>query len=101
MIHPHNRTYLHQSVQPETLTDLCTTLLKIIAIAAFVFGIIFGSKQWILIGAISGILSIAAYVYSQFSSNESCKDWINRVVFGIRAPPHHRIPQSPLRPHYI
>lgn len=78
-----------QGYQPATLTELCSTLLKVVAIAALVFGVIFGSKQWILIGAISGILSIAAYAYSQFPTLESCNDWIQRVIFGVRNPPQH------------
>jgi hypothetical protein len=86
-----------QDFQPATLTELCATLLKIVAIAAFVFGVIFGSKQWILVAAVSGTLSIAAYVYSQSSSDENWGDWIQRVFFNIRRSPHHLIPSSPLR----
>jgi len=86
--------------QPATLTELCATLLKIIAIAAFVFGVIFGSKHWILVGAVSGILSIAAYVYSQSSSNETWEDWVKRVLFNTRRSPH-LTPPSPLRPPYL
>ena len=84
-----------QDFETTSLAELSASLLKIVAIAALVFGVIFGTKQWLFIGAASGILSITLYAYSQSGTDESWTDWIGRIVFSVRRePPSPRTPES-------
>lgn len=82
-----------QDVQTPSLVELSASLLKIVAIAALVFGVILGAKQWLFIGAASGILSITLYAYSQSGTDESWNEWISRIIFSVR-----REPASPRSP---
>lgn len=88
-------TSYRANLQPQTVIELCSDLLKIVALAAFVFGVILGSKHWIFVAIISGILSIAAYAYSQSSNTETWDDWMRLMVFGVRRSPIVQYPAQP------
>jgi hypothetical protein len=93
MVSPSPSAHRFHDFQPATLVDLSASLLKMVALAAFVFGIIFGNTGWLYFAAVSGILSITLYSYSQSGTDESWTEWISRIVFSVRESP--RTPGSP------
>lgn len=93
MVSPSPSVHRFHDFQPATLVDLSASLLKMVSLAAIVFGVIFGNTGWLYFAAVSGILSITLYSYSQAGTDESWTEWISRIVFSVKESP--RTPESP------